>query len=311
VVYTDFGGTSEVSYALVGRSDGSLISAGRGGSHPNMAFAVSENQRNGSLDRSFDGDGKVLLSFAADDDTAYDVAVQPDGKIVVSGHSVNPANTTQSRRAIGRLLPNGSPDPAFGSFGKVITDVGAGQGEADAVVVQSTGRVVAAGPIGTSGEMAGYLGDVGPSCTRIGTAGRDRVTGTKMSDVLCGFKGNDTLTGLGADDLYFGGPGSDTASFARSKAAVTVDLGGGTASGEGSDTLASIERAVGSSKGDMLTGSPGPNVLSGGGGADKLFGLLGNDRLLGGSGNDTLNGGPGIDTCVQGPGSGPKTSCEH
>jgi uncharacterized delta-60 repeat protein len=310
-VTSDFGGTAEIWYGLVARADGSFIATGQSGSSPNTKIIVGEFHRNGTPNKAFNGTGHVTLDPATNLDRANDLVVQPDGTIVVAGRSVNPANTSQAYWVVGRVLANGKPDPSFGSGGTVLSNISAGYAEAEGVAVQSGGRIVLAGTTGSGGIVAGYVGDPGPGCTQVGTRGDDKVTGTKMSDVLCGIKGNDTLTGLGADDLFFGGPGSDTASFARSKAAVTVDLGGGTASGEGSDTLASIERAVGSSKGDMLTGSPGPNVLSGGGGADKLFGLLGNDRLLGGSGNDTLNGGPGIDTCVQGPGSGPKTSCEH
>jgi hypothetical protein len=56
------------------------------------------------------------------------------------------------------------------------------------------------------------------------------------------------------DDTVVGGPGDDTASFSDSTAAVAANLTQGTASGEGTDTLATIERLVGSSQGDRLTG---------------------------------------------------------
>ena len=39
----------------------------------------------GDLDRSFSGDGKQTTDFARGDEGANDLAVQPDGKIVVVG----------------------------------------------------------------------------------------------------------------------------------------------------------------------------------------------------------------------------------
>jgi hypothetical protein len=40
-----------------------------------------------SLDPSFDGDGKLLTDFGGRDSAAHAVAVQPDGRVVVAGHS--------------------------------------------------------------------------------------------------------------------------------------------------------------------------------------------------------------------------------
>lgn len=142
-------------------------------------------------------------------------------------------------------------------------------------------------------------------CTVTGTAGDDVLTGTDGDDVVCGLEGNDTLVGTdgddtlvggggddllqggGGQDLLRGGAGADTASFSASPRAVTVDLGSGTARGDGGDDLSGIERVVGSPFADVLTGDAGANVLAGGGG---------DDVLLGGPGDDVLRGGGGVDT---------------
>jgi Ca2+-binding RTX toxin-like protein len=78
---------------------------------------------------------------------------------------------------------------------------------------------------------------------------------------------------------------------------VNVNLGNGTASGAGSDSITQVENATGTPFGDHLIGSGAANVLKGLGGNDALKGLAGNDRLLGGPGHDKGNGGPGNDTC--------------
>ena len=64
--------------------------------------------------------------------------------------------------------------------------------------------------------------------------------GSEFDDELRGTTGNDTLEGLGGNDLLGGGPGDDilnggagfdTAAVRLARAAVTVDLVAGTASG--------------------------------------------------------------------------------
>ena len=126
-----------------------------------------------------------------------------------------------------------------------------------------------------------------------------------------------------------GGAGSDTAGFEFAAAAVDVDLTTGLATGDGNDTLADIENAVGSPGADTMRGNGAANrlkgvngndvlrvarandTLSGGAGNDRAYGQSGNDRLAGNAGNDLLNGGTGAhDRCNGGPGvdAGPK--CE-
>jgi Ca2+-binding RTX toxin-like protein len=125
------------------------------------------------------------------------------------------------------------------------------------------------------------------ACSAIGTRDDDLVVGTAGDDIVCGLRGNDVLRGGAGDDLLIGGPGADTTDHSNAGSAVSVDLAAETATGQGSDTLDSIERAIGSASADVLAGDDENNRLSGGGG---------DDRLMGGAGNDTLAGGDGVDT---------------
>lgn len=120
-----------------------------------------------------------------------------------------------------------------------------------------------------------------------GTSGDDTLTGTGDDDFFAGSAGNDTIDG---------GTGIDTILYSASSAAITANLGSGTATGSGSDTLISIENITGSDFNDNLTGSNSANVLIGGDGDDKLYGKSGNDILIGGLGNqDKLYGESGND----------------
>ncbi|MFE2587261.1 calcium-binding protein, partial [Streptomyces sp. NPDC059378] len=102
----------------------------------------------GGLDTTFSGDGKVLTDIA-DDDHAEDVAVQPDGKIVSVGSSVDEA-VTESRFALTRHNPDGTPDTGFGTGGTVTTAINnmgpsLQWGEANAVALQADGKIVVVG----------------------------------------------------------------------------------------------------------------------------------------------------------------------
>ncbi|NGN45005.1 hypothetical protein G6N74_28520 [Mesorhizobium sp. CGMCC 1.15528] len=119
-----------------------------------------------------------------------------------------------------------------------------------------------------------------------GGGGDDILTGGTEADVLMGGAGNDTLNGgfdldyldggAGADVLN-GGPDPldwDTAGYAKSNAAVTINLATGAASGghAAGDQLNGILNLVGSAFNDQLTGNEYRNTLEGGAGADVLNG---------------------------------------
>src|SRR5262249_1030811 len=103
--------------------------------------------------------------------------------------------------------------------------------------------------------------------------------------------GFDTLMGRGGDDTLDGGGGSDTASYAEAASGVTVDLtiAGPQNTGDGADTLISIENLTGSAFADTLKGDAGDNILIGGAGTDTLMGSGGEDQLRGGDGSDTAS----------------------
>ncbi len=163
---------------------------------------------------------------------------------------------------------------------------------------------VARGPVAASlatGSAAGEGND------RL--AGIEHLTGSAHADALTGSAGDNVLSGGAGNDVLDGGPGTDRAGYAAAAAAVTVDLEAARSNGEGTDTLVSVEGALGSSHDDFLYGGPGADALDGGAGADLVMGFDGDDALAGGPGDDTLRGGAGtdsldggqdLDACVEG-----------
>ena len=106
-----------------------------------VGVGANPAQASGSLDSSFDSDGKVITVFGASNESANSIAIQGDGKIVVAGASNNGAN---NEFAVARYNTNGSLDSSFDSDGKVTTAIGSGD-FAFSVAIQSDGKIVVVG----------------------------------------------------------------------------------------------------------------------------------------------------------------------
>src|SRR6266702_3403806 len=84
-VTTDFAGNDDAAFALVLQPDGKLVAAGVAKTSRSGDFALARYNANGSLDPTFGTGGKVTTDFNGDDDAAFAVARQTDGKIVAAG----------------------------------------------------------------------------------------------------------------------------------------------------------------------------------------------------------------------------------
>lgn len=143
-------------------------------------FALARFHTNGTLDTSFGASGKVTTDFVGEDDRANDIAIQTDGKILVAGTAIvghreddghedrgegKPANQSADLGksppvrpadheadpadfAVARYHSNGSLDHTFGNGGKAMTEVAHDVNIANAVAIQSDGRILAAGQAG-------------------------------------------------------------------------------------------------------------------------------------------------------------------
>ena len=62
-VTTAFGASQDYGYSVAVQSDGKIVVAGSSSNGSNDDFAVARYNTNGTLDTSFDGDGKVTTAF--------------------------------------------------------------------------------------------------------------------------------------------------------------------------------------------------------------------------------------------------------
>jgi uncharacterized delta-60 repeat protein len=122
--------------------DGKIIVVGHNGASGNLDLKVVRYNTNGTLDTTFDGDGIVETAIGNGSDIGYAVAVQADGKIIVSGRSDTPPSFPTSY-AIIRYNANGSIDTSFGTQGVIIPPL-SGNTFAHHMALQADGKIVLA-----------------------------------------------------------------------------------------------------------------------------------------------------------------------
>src|SRR5436190_809159 len=194
------------------------------------SFIVTRYNSNGSLDSSLDNDGTVM-TFTGLFANAFDVAAQPDGKIVAVGLEAEtgiPGISGATDIAAVRYNPDGSLDSTFDGDGIVFCDsVVPSFLEATfrAVAMQSDGKIVAVG----SG-LARYNPDGSPD-TSFGNAGKVDQGGSSVaiqSDGKIVVTGGNTLARYnpnGTPDIAFGnGSGSVVVDISPSGASIAAAI---------------------------------------------------------------------------------------
>jgi uncharacterized delta-60 repeat protein len=117
LVTTAIGSGCDAAVSVALQADGKIVAVGRTeNAAKNFDLALARYKPDGSLDTGFGAGGKVVSTHFSD---AYaigaSVALQPDGKIVVTGGSFS------RDFRLARYLPDGSPDPSFGTSGLTST----------------------------------------------------------------------------------------------------------------------------------------------------------------------------------------------
>jgi uncharacterized delta-60 repeat protein len=132
----DFAGLRDVPYSVVVDSSGRIVV---GGWSRELGFALVRLNSDGSLDATFDSDGKVSTNISGTANEAIrSLVIDSNGKIVVAG-TVQTADI-----AVARYNTNGSLDTTFAGGGIAIVDFSSRDIAAE-VRLQSDGKIVVAG----------------------------------------------------------------------------------------------------------------------------------------------------------------------
>jgi len=153
-------GRIDVAVGIAIQPNDKIVAAGYSATGmSNSDFALTRYNPNGSLDKTFSGDGRLITNFGGYDQV-LDIAVQSNGKIVVSGTVCNaPSTKGPCDVALARYNANGTLDTTFSGNGKQTTDFGGGDnGSRGGLAIQSDGKIVVAGYAwnGTDSDFAVY-----------------------------------------------------------------------------------------------------------------------------------------------------------
>jgi uncharacterized delta-60 repeat protein len=186
--YADDGVTEFRASAV--QADKKLVAAGYVWNGRDYDMVVARFDTTGVLDPSFGTGGHTNVDFSgvqpgSGDEVAYAVAIQGDGKIVITGQFFG--FTIGSALPVARLNSNGTLDGTFGTGGLALFDLPGDFEQGNAIVIQSDSKVV----IGGSVDQADFDFAL---CRLDGAGALDATFGT----------GGVVTTNFGYQDIIFG-----------------------------------------------------------------------------------------------------------
>jgi uncharacterized delta-60 repeat protein len=280
-------------------------------------FVVTRFTAAGELDTTFSGDGSVTASFGGVD-SAAELAVQPDGRIVVVG-------STSTGLAVARITATGALDTSFSGDGLLTIDLG-GNDVAQAVAIQPDGKILVGGstdsdPANPNSFDSNFAlvrlnpdGTLDPS---FGAAGTVRTDGGRSESIASiAIRPSDGRIVVAGDSFRLAerfaifGRYHAFSCFAKDVTRLGTN-GADTLNGTIAFTLPQFmgppipvfnpDVIEGLGGNDTIDATGNRDAVCGGDGADTLRGGTGDDMLSGGAGRDVLEGGAGTDTCAGGP----------
>lgn len=139
----------ETGEAVAIQADGKIVVAGGSTAGATVDFAAVRYNTDGSLDNSFDTNGRVSTPVGAGYDYPWAMAIQADGKIVLAGVADNGG---QDDIGIVRFNTDGSLDLTFDVDGKLMVDFTGGDDQMWGVLILASGKILAAGEASVSGS---------------------------------------------------------------------------------------------------------------------------------------------------------------
>ncbi|MBS3914895.1 MAG: T9SS type A sorting domain-containing protein [Bacteroidetes bacterium] len=225
----------DLANAIDVQSDGKIVVGGYAyNATGQFDFLALRYTTSGALDNTFNGKGYNTISFGLATSTRLSaIAIRPDGKIILGGI----VDSIKNYFAFARLKTDGTLDPTFHSDGKFTLPISHPGTEMGKIVLQSDGKIVAAGHGSASailvrlkpdGNLDSSFGVKGTSMIKLGTSlteifglamqadGKFVVAGditasSKYSAMVARYKSNGTLDStFGTNGVYSTNYGAST-----------------------------------------------------------------------------------------------------
>ncbi len=176
------------AYSVAVQQDGKILIGGTTSIASHTGVFVARLFPDGSFDNSFGVNGVAQPTFTVPDISCHDIALQPDGKIVIAGNTV--VGGSYSMFAA-RLDETGALDNSFGVNGASMFSIGTGQQFFNEMVIQNDGKVVLVGAIlGNDADLA---------IARLNTDGTLDNTFSFDGKLITDINGHDEATGVQID----------------------------------------------------------------------------------------------------------------
>jgi uncharacterized delta-60 repeat protein len=253
-----------------------LCCVGGSGSYGGGGFAVARFLADGRADPGFAGTGQLVFPTPGALGFVEAAASAPD-----DGTYLSFEESTEKVSTVGnmvKLLPGGSPDPAFGVDGRLRLYPRVGSVDPSALAVDGKGRIVGVG-----------WGDGKVSAFRLRPEGSADRTFNGGQHVDAPYGGVPLAVALQSSGriVVLGDSGC-----CGSKGFALIAFRGGT---DRTRCMGHKATIVGTRRADELIGTKHRDVIAALGGKDEVRGLGGADLICGGKGKDKLFGGPGRD----------------
>lgn len=128
--------------AVAVQADGKIVVVGESGIAGNYAMSFVRYNADGTLDNTFSGDGRLIVNAGTSSSYASDVAILPDGKIVVTGRTFDGSTCDI---VLVRLNADGTLDNTFAGDGIVLSDFAGASDVAESVILQADGKILVGG----------------------------------------------------------------------------------------------------------------------------------------------------------------------
>ena len=158
--------------AIALQTDGKIVVAGTSQDVDRSGrFAMARLHANGTPDLDFGINGVVITDLATPDEDVLDIAIQPDGKIVLVGRNEEFGTTGLERRwVVIRYNADGTLDTDFAPNGTGVYNPLTHLGWATSVALQPDGKIIVAGQKASDVSVLRLNEDGSPDLT-FGTAG--------------------------------------------------------------------------------------------------------------------------------------------